>query len=135
MSVILQISYVPGSAMLAWSPEQSLEMARQMAVVPGLRWKLWTRDEAEGVWCGIYLFGAESAARVWERQAKALLARFGAIGITSQLFAVDEMQSRATRAPIPVGDNINRTVRQPEDAAHSAICGGEDYRRNPIPEC
>jgi hypothetical protein len=61
VSVFLQISYVSGAAMSRWSPEQALDVARQIATVPGLHWKFWVRDETEGTCGGIYLFAAAAS--------------------------------------------------------------------------
>jgi hypothetical protein len=113
VSVVLQINYVPGAAMSRWSPEQALDVARQIATVPGLHWKLWVRDETEGTCGGIYLFATEASARAWESRAKALFAGFGAIGVTAQLLSVDEAQSEATRAPLPGHHCVSGNLGQP----------------------
>jgi hypothetical protein len=131
MSVILEIAYVPSNAMLRWSQRQALDIACRIAAVPGLHWKLWARDEKEGVWTDIHLFGTEASARVWEREAKALLAGYGAIGVTSTLLLVDEAQSTATRGPIP---GVARVGLDSKDAAAIAAASISSVTRFPFPE-
>ena len=97
MSVVLQIRYAPG----AGSPEKTLDVAQQIAAVPGLHWKLWVGNAAEGTSGGIYLFATEASARAFESQARPMLAAFGATDVAIELLSVNEALSAATRAPLP----------------------------------
>ncbi len=76
------------------------ELAELIAVTPGLRWKVWTENEADGLGGGIYLFDDEASARAYVEEHTARLAGFGITDVRAKVFAVNERLSAVTRAPL-----------------------------------
>ncbi len=86
-----------------WGDEMAAafgELAEHIAGTPGLRWKVWTENEADGVGGGIYLFDDEASARAYVEEHTARLESFGITAVRAKLFDVNEPLSAVTRAPL-----------------------------------
>ena len=77
MSVLLQVDFpYPGP----WGAQMSEAMkglAESIAHEPGLLWKIWTEDEANGEAGGIYLFVDRASADAYLHMHRARLLGFG----------------------------------------------------------
>jgi len=88
------------------SPEELRQafapLAGEIAQVEGLRWKVWSMDEAEREFGGIYLFDDEAAANAY--LAGPIVAQVGQHPAVSDIsvkqFDVLEALSAVTRGPI-----------------------------------
>ena len=82
--------------------ERLMGAAERIAGLPGLVWKIWIHDDAQGAAGGIYLFDSEEHARAWGDEAlPASLGRLpGVSGIEARYFDVDERLSEITRGPL-----------------------------------
>jgi len=76
------------------------ELAEMIAETPGLRWKVWTESEVEGLGGGIYLFDDEASARAYVEEHTIRLAGFGITDVHAKVFDVNEPLSAVTRAPL-----------------------------------
>jgi hypothetical protein len=74
-------------------------LAQDIAAEPGLVWKIWTENEAEGRAGGIYVFETRDAADAYRTKHAARLAAFGIGGIVAHTFDVNPSLSAITRAP------------------------------------
>jgi hypothetical protein len=70
---------------------------------PGLRWKIWTENEAAGEAGGIYLFESAETAEAYVRKHGERLAGFGVTGIRAKVFDVNPALSAITRGPLGAG--------------------------------
>lgn len=75
-------------------------LAQDIAAEPGLVWKIWTENEAEGRAGGIYVFDNPGAAAAYREKHAARLAAFGVSGIVARTFEVNAPLSQVTRAPL-----------------------------------
>jgi hypothetical protein len=84
--------------------ENNLHAADSIAGLPGLVWKIWTYNDAEGVAGGVYLFESEANARAWgDGTVQAALSQMpGISNVETSYYDVDEKLSAITRAPIAV---------------------------------
>ncbi len=76
------------------------ELAEMIAETPGLRWKVWTESEVEGLGGGIYLFDDEASARAYVEEHTVRLAGFGNTDVRAKVFDVNEPLPAVTRAPL-----------------------------------
>lgn len=86
-----------------WGADMAAAMgglAQDIATEPGLVWKIWTENKAEGRAGGIYVFASSDAAAAYREKHSARLAAFGISGIVAHSFDVNPDLSRITRAPI-----------------------------------
>jgi len=67
---------------------------------PGLRWKIWTENEAEGLGGGIYLFEDDESALAYVEEHTARLEGFGVTDIRAKVFQVNEPLTELTRGPV-----------------------------------
>jgi hypothetical protein len=67
---------------------------------PGLRWKIWTENEAEGIGGGIYLFEDDDSARAYLEEHTARLKGFGITDIRSKLLHVNEPLTALNAGPV-----------------------------------
>jgi hypothetical protein len=101
MPIILQVNYAPSPTQPPQSREQCIAAAEAIAALPGLRWKVWIKDEASATRGGIYLFDDIESARAWgDMVLPKRLADAGGSNISIRYFEVNEEQSRVTRAPL-----------------------------------
>ena len=85
-----------------WGEEMATAMsglAQSIAQEPGLIWKIWTENEAEGRAGGIYVFDDAAAAAAYRDKHAARLGAFGITGIVARSFDVNGDLSAITRAP------------------------------------
>ncbi|WP_028030072.1 monooxygenase [Gemmobacter nectariphilus] len=75
-------------------------LAQDIAAEPGLIWKIWTENEAEGRAGGIYVFDNPAAAAAYRDKHAARLGAFGVTGIVAHTFDVNGDLSAITRAPL-----------------------------------
>ena len=106
---LLQVNYRreraqddPGQA------EHLLGAAERISGLPGLQWKVWIYDDAQGTAGGIYLFDTEEHARVWgDEMLHNSLGRLpGVSEIDARYFDVDERLSTITRGPVGVSETV-----------------------------
>ncbi len=100
MPTLLQIDFpFPGPFGTAMS-EALADLARSIADEPGLRWKIWTENEAEQIAGGVYLFADAASAQAYLEMHSARLADFGITGIRARLFDVNEALSAINYGPV-----------------------------------
>ncbi|GGE09085.1 Putative mono-oxygenase ydhR [Gemmobacter megaterium] len=75
-------------------------LAQDIAAEPGLVWKIWTENAADGRAGGIYVFDNPDAAAAYRDKHSARLASFGVTGIVAHSFDVNADLSAITRAPL-----------------------------------
>lgn len=97
MATILQFDFpYPGP----WG-EANVEALRGLAESitqePGLIWKAWTENEAEGLAGGIYYFADEPSALAYKDMHSKRLESFGVTGIRAKVFDVNEGLSAITK--------------------------------------
>jgi hypothetical protein len=86
-----------------WGGEMATAMeglATDIAAEPGLVWKVWTENAAEGRAGGIYVFDSPEAAAAYKEKHSARLADFGITDIRAVTFDVNPALSQITRAPL-----------------------------------
>jgi len=86
-----------------WGADMTAAMeglAQDIATEPGLVWKVWTENRAEGRAGGIYVFDNPEAAAAYREKHSARLAEFGITGINALAFDVNPDLSAITRAPL-----------------------------------
>ena len=67
---------------------------------PGLRWKIWTENEADGAAGGIYLFEDDASALAYVDEHTARLQGFGVTDIRTKLFHVNEPLTAINGGPV-----------------------------------
>ena len=75
-------------------------LAQDIAAEPGLVWKIWTENRAEGRSGGIYVFDSAEAAATYRDKHAARLASFGITDVAARSFDVNGDLSAVTRAPL-----------------------------------
>jgi hypothetical protein len=82
--------------------EGPLAAAEKIAGVPGLQWKIWISDQAQGAGGGIYLFDSEEHARAFgDGILPGMLGNTpGVSDIDRRYFDVDERLTAITRGPV-----------------------------------
>lgn len=75
------------------------EVASSIAAEPGLIWKAWTENEAEGLAGGIYCFEDEKSALAYRDLHCARLPSFGVTEYRVKVFQVNKGLSKITRFP------------------------------------
>jgi hypothetical protein len=77
-------------------------LAEPIANVPGLRWKIWSLNEATSEFAGIYLFDDKDSAQAYlEGPIIAQVSAHPALSdISAKQFGVVEEFSASTRAPV-----------------------------------
>lgn len=100
MATILQVDFpYPGP----WGDaavEPLSGLAEAIAQAPGLRWKIWTENEAEGISGGIYCFDDEASARAYMDEHAARLASFGITDVRALFLDANEGLSRMNGGPL-----------------------------------
>jgi hypothetical protein len=96
---ILQIDFpMPGP----WGDELAAafgDLAQIIARTPGLRWKIWTESEAEGIGGGIYLFDDDETAQAYLEEHTARLEGFGISDIRAKILHVNEPLTTVNAGP------------------------------------
>jgi hypothetical protein len=106
MPVLLQITFSPSAEQLASPVSARQAYARELAELPGLRWKIWLVDKAAGQLGGVYLFDDRASAEAWAERSLRAHVNGGATGFTTHIFEVNEDLSAITRAPLAVLDEV-----------------------------
>ena len=86
-----------------WGDEMAAAFGDLAAIIgraPGLRWKIWTENEAEGTGGGIYLFEDDDSAQAYLEEHTARLEGFGVQDIRAKMFHVNEPLTELTRGPL-----------------------------------
>jgi Putative mono-oxygenase ydhR len=86
-----------------WGEEMATAFEDLAAIIeraPGLRWKIWTENEGEGVGGGIYLFEDDESALAYLEEHTARLEGFGVKDIRAKLLHVNEPLTELTRGPV-----------------------------------
>jgi hypothetical protein len=98
---LLQINYRLNLSRQAFE-EQFGPVAAEIATVPGLRWKVWVVNEAEGEGGGLYLFEDEASLHAYlEGPIVAVLKSHPAFeGLIVKSFDVLDSPTAVTRGPI-----------------------------------
>jgi hypothetical protein len=100
---ILQINYtwdLPPEEQAIYS---TVESARALNDVPGLRWKIYIRNLDNMQAGGIYLFDDEDTATAWAAQARENLLKLPNLSdLDIRQFDIKEEQSLAAGAPITI---------------------------------
>jgi hypothetical protein len=100
MPTLLQIDFPLSGPWGEEMAEAFADLARLIADTPGLRWKVWTENEATGESGGIYLFDDEASARAYLDEHTRRLEGFGITGIRARIFDVNEPLTAITRGPL-----------------------------------
>ena len=97
LEINFKFSVSPADLAEAFAP-----MVGEIAKVDGLRWKIWSLNEAESEFAGIYLFDDEASANAY--LAGPLIAQLGQhpalSDITAKQFDILEEPTAVTRGPI-----------------------------------
>lgn len=100
MATILQVDFpFPGP----WGDDaaQALgELAGAIATTPGLRWKIWTESESDGMAGGIYCFDDEASAAAYMAVHEPRLTNFGITGIRAMYFDVNDGLTAMNGGPV-----------------------------------
>ena len=100
MPTVLQIDFpMPGP----WGEEMANafgDLAGIIGRAPGLRWKIWTENEEEGVGGGIYLFEDDEPAKAYLEEQTARLEGFGISDIRAKVFDVNEGLTALNNGPV-----------------------------------
>ena len=86
-----------------WGDEMATAFGDLAGIIgrsPGLRWKIWTENEAEGTAGGIYLFDDDDSAQAYLEEHTARLEGFGVRDIRAKAFHVNEPLTAVTRGPL-----------------------------------
>ncbi|MCZ7587527.1 MAG: monooxygenase [Gaiella sp.] len=86
-----------------WGDEMAAafgDLAEVIGRAPGLRWKIWTENEAAGSGGGIYLFEDDASAEAYIEEHTARLAGFGITYIRARLFHVNEQLTAINGGPV-----------------------------------
>ncbi len=100
-TTVLQINFKfsvsPAELAEAFAP-----LAEPIAKVPGLRWKIWSLNEARSEFAGIYLFDDADSAQVYlEGPIIAQVSKHPALSdISAKQFGVIDEFSAITRGPV-----------------------------------
>jgi len=97
MAVMLQVDF---PCVGPWGADMSAAMAglaQDIAVEPGLIWKIWTENPDTGMAGGIYCFETSAEAAAYADKHLARLASFGITGIVAHHFAINLPLSKLTR--------------------------------------
>ena len=77
------------------------EGVQRMLQLPALQWKIWCVDPERKQAGGFYLFAAREAAEGYAKQAVlALQQRPGISNVTTQIWTINEENTRMTKGPI-----------------------------------
>ena len=100
MPTLLQIDFtMPGP----WGEDAAgafRDLAGIIGSTPGLRWKIWTEHEEEGIAGGIYLFEDDTTAEAYLDEHTTRLEGFGITEIRAKLLHVNEALTEITGGPV-----------------------------------
>lgn len=100
MSILLQVDF-PYSGPWGEAMSQAMQgLAESIAGEPGLIWKIWTENPANGEAGGIYLFADRTSAEAYLAMHTARLKSFGIAQVNGKIFEVNGVLSAIDRAPL-----------------------------------
>ncbi|QEO15587.1 monooxygenase [Agromyces intestinalis] len=76
------------------------DLAAEISVEPGFRWKVWTEDPQRGVAGGVYLFADRASADAYVQKHTGRLAGFGITDIDARIIGVNDGLSALTNAAV-----------------------------------
>jgi hypothetical protein len=100
MATVLQIDFPMQGP---WGEEMAAAfsgLAEVIAQAPGLRWKIWTENQGDGLSGGIYLFDDDASAQAYLTEHTARLESFGITDIRAVMFDVNEGLTAINRGPL-----------------------------------
>ncbi len=100
MPTLLQIDFPMQGP---WGDEMAVAFGDLASVIgrsPGLRWKIWTENEEEGVGGGVYLFENDKSANAYLEEQTVRLEGFGIADIRAKVFHVNEGLTALNAGPI-----------------------------------
>ncbi len=102
MPKILYITFRNSQGTSAAAQQAAWERAHQIAVWPGLIWKIWIADAAQSLYGGVYLFEDEASATAYINGAIADAIRSlpGVAEFQTQLLDVNPSLTAITRGPL-----------------------------------
>lgn len=100
MATLLQIDFPMQGPWGEEMAEAFSGLAEVIGQAPGLRWKIWTENAAEGLSGGIYLFDDAASADAYLTEHTARLASFGITDIRAVMFDVNEGLTAINRGPL-----------------------------------
>lgn len=100
MATLLQVDFPFQGPWGADAVGALADLANVINQAPGLRWKIWTENEATGTSGGIYLFDDEQSARNYMAEHEARLTAFGISGIRALFLDVNEGLTAINRGPV-----------------------------------
>lgn len=99
MAVLLQVDF-PFAGPFGTDMSAALgDLAQHIAGESGLKWKIWTENEAQQTAGGVYLFSDRASAETYLAMHRARLASFGIANIRAMIFDVNPDLTRITRGP------------------------------------
>ena len=105
--VILQINIKINIPVVELEPAW-LEAAQPIADTPGLRWKVWLKNQTEREVGGIYLFDNEASVQAYLNGpiVAAIKASPANVSISAKQFNIMEAHTAITRGPIEQGVQV-----------------------------
>jgi hypothetical protein len=102
MSKLLKITFQAPNGPSEAAQKAAWERAHQIAVWPGLIWKIWITETSQSLYGGIYLFSDEASALAYLDSpiADSIRAIPGLSKFETQLFDVNPELSAVTRGPV-----------------------------------
>jgi hypothetical protein len=102
MPTLLKITFLNPNGTSETSQKKAWERSQQIAVFPGLIWKIWIAEVEQSLYGGIYLFEDESSAQEYLNSSivQSIKSIPGASNFEAQCFEVNDRLSRVTRGPI-----------------------------------
>lgn len=100
MATLLQVDFPFTGPWGADAVGALTDLANVIDQAPGLRWKIWTENERDGVSGGIYLFDDEASARAYMDEHSARLASFGITGVRAVFLDVNEGLTAINHGPL-----------------------------------
>lgn len=100
MAYLLQVDF-PFSG--PWGQDMTAAMtglAQSIAEEPGLVWKIWTENPAEGRAGGVYLFSDRASAEAYLAMHSKRLRGFGIAEVSARIDSINAELSRIDRAPV-----------------------------------
>lgn len=82
------------------------ELAEAIAATPGLRWKIWTENQADGRGGGVYLFDDQDSLQRYLQEHTARLRGFGIEDIRAVAFDVNEPLTAVNHGPLTAAGQV-----------------------------
>lgn len=102
MATILQVDFPFSGPWGADAVGPLSGLAEAISQAPGLRWKIWTENEAAGVSGGVYCFDDEASAQAYMAEHEQRLTAFGITGIRALFLDVNDGLTALNGGPVAV---------------------------------